>query len=88
MLRFYGKDRHLQFWKCGCINCWSGKIEALQKEHETTLKNIARYEDILNHYDSMATLIMEELDAFKKSMEESAVLRLKMQRRQCLKKRK
>ena len=53
------------------------EIEALQKEHETTLKNIARYEDILNHYDSMATLIMEELDAFKKSMEESAVLRLK-----------
>ena len=42
------------------------EIEALQKEHETTLKNIARYEDILNHYDSMATLIMEELDAFKK----------------------
>ena len=64
------------------------EIEALQKEHETTLKNIARYEDILNHYDSMATLIMEEMDAFKKSMEESAVLQLKMQRRQCLKKRK
>ena len=42
------------------------EIEALQKEHETTLKNIARYEDILNHYDSMATLIMEEMDAFKK----------------------
>ena len=42
------------------------EIEALQKEHETTLKNIARYEDVLNHYDSMATLIMEELDAFKK----------------------
>ena len=42
------------------------EIEALQKEHETTLKNIARYEDILNHYDSMAALIMEELDAFKK----------------------
>ncbi len=42
------------------------EIEALQKEHETTLKNIARYEDILNNYDSMAALIMEELDAYKK----------------------
>ena len=42
------------------------EIEALQKEHELTLKNIARYEDILNYYDSMANLIIEELDAFKK----------------------
>lgn len=42
------------------------EIEALQKEHETTLKNIARYEDILNNYDSMANVIIEELDAFKK----------------------
>ena len=42
------------------------EIEALQKEHEMTLKHIARYEDILNHYDSMASLIMEELDTFKK----------------------
>lgn len=42
------------------------EIEALQKEHEQTLKNIARYEDILNNYDSMANLIMEELDSYKK----------------------
>lgn len=42
------------------------EIEALQKEHEETLKNIARYEDILNNYDSMAQVIIEELDAFKK----------------------
>ena len=42
------------------------EIEALQKEHEETLKKIARYEDILSHYDSMANVIMEELDAFKK----------------------
>lgn len=42
------------------------EIEALQKEHETTLKNIARYEDILNNYDSMSNLIIEELDAYKK----------------------
>ena len=43
------------------------EIEALQKEHEETLKNIARYEDILNNYDSMAEVIMEELDYCKKT---------------------
>ena len=43
------------------------EIEALQKEHEETLKNIARYEDILNNYDSMAEVIMEELDYYKKT---------------------
>ncbi|HBA62310.1 MAG TPA: DNA topoisomerase, partial [Lachnospiraceae bacterium] len=42
------------------------EIEALQKEHEETLKNIASYEDILNNYDSMADVIIKELDAFKK----------------------
>ena len=42
------------------------EIEALQKEHEQTVKNIARYEDILNNYDSMADVIIEELDSYKK----------------------
>ena len=42
------------------------EIEALIAEHEQTLKNIARYEDILNNYDSMAGVIIEELDDFKK----------------------
>ncbi len=42
------------------------EIEALMKEHEQTLANIAKYEDILNHYSSMAEVIMEELDHFKK----------------------
>jgi DNA gyrase subunit A len=42
------------------------EIEALQREHEETLKHIARYEDVLNHYDSMADLIIEELDSYKK----------------------
>ena len=41
------------------------EIEALQAEHETTLKNIAKYEDILNNYDSMANVIVEDLDAIK-----------------------
>ena len=42
------------------------EIEALQKEHETTLKNIACYEDILNNYDSMANVIIEEMEVYKK----------------------
>ncbi|MDD2978760.1 MAG: DNA topoisomerase 4 subunit A [Hespellia sp.] len=42
------------------------EIEALQKEHEVTLKNIAHYEDILNNYESMSDVIMEELDQYKK----------------------
>ena len=42
------------------------EIEALMKEHEETLKNIARYEDILNNYDSMAEVIIEDLEHFKK----------------------
>ncbi|XCP83958.1 DNA topoisomerase (ATP-hydrolyzing) [Roseburia hominis] len=42
------------------------EIEALMREHETTLANIARYEDILNNYDSMAEVIISDLEAFKK----------------------
>ncbi len=42
------------------------EIEALMKEHEETLKKIERYEDILNNYDSMAAVIMEDLDQVKK----------------------
>ena len=41
------------------------EIEALVKEHEETLKNIARYEDILNNYDSMAEVIIQDLDKIK-----------------------
>lgn len=43
------------------------EIEALMKEHETTMKNIARYSEILNNYDEMAKVIIQELDKFKKS---------------------
>lgn len=42
------------------------EIEALQKEHEETLKKITRYEDILNHYESMSSVIIEELEQFRK----------------------
>jgi len=42
------------------------EIEALMAEHEETLKNIAKYEDILNNYDSMADVIIADLDKIKK----------------------
>jgi len=42
------------------------EIEALLKEHEETLANISRYEDILNNYDSMADVIIADLDRIKK----------------------
>lgn len=42
------------------------EIEALMKEHETTLANIDKYQDILNNYKSMARVIIKELDAVKK----------------------
>ncbi len=41
------------------------EIEALINEHEDTLANIYRYEDILENKDSMATVIMNELDEIK-----------------------
>lgn len=42
------------------------EIDALMKEHETTLANIARYEDILGNYDSMADVIIADLEKIKK----------------------
>lgn len=42
------------------------EIDALRSEYETTLQNIKRFEDILNNYDSMAGVIMDELDGYKK----------------------
>ena len=42
------------------------EIEALQLEHEQTLKNIARYEEILNNYDTMADVIITDLQKVKK----------------------
>ena len=42
------------------------EIEALQADYAQTMKNIALYKDILNNYDSMANVIMTELDAIKK----------------------
>ncbi len=42
------------------------EIEALIKEHEDTMANIYRYEDILERRDSMAQVIINELDGYKK----------------------
>lgn len=42
------------------------ELEALINEHEETMANIYRYEDILERRDSMAQVIMNELDGFKK----------------------
>lgn len=43
------------------------EIEALINEHEETMANIYRYEDILDKRDSMAQVIINELEGFKKT---------------------
>ncbi len=43
------------------------ELEALINEHEETLANIYRYEDILSRRDSMAQVIINELDEIKRS---------------------
>ena len=42
------------------------EIEALINEHEETMANIYRYEDILDRRDSMAQVIMNDLDEYRK----------------------
>nr|MBQ8252311.1 DNA topoisomerase 4 subunit A [Lachnospiraceae bacterium] len=42
------------------------EIEALIKEHDETMANIYRYEDILSSRDSMTQVIINELDDIKK----------------------
>ncbi len=42
------------------------EIQALIKEHEETMANIYRYEDILDRRDSMAQVIIQELEEIKK----------------------
>ena len=43
------------------------EIEALMKEHDQTMKNIARYSEILNNYDEMQKVIISDLERYKKS---------------------
>ncbi len=43
------------------------EIQALMDEYNTVVKNIALYEDILNNYDSMAEVILKDLDNIKRT---------------------
>ncbi|NBJ91486.1 DNA gyrase/topoisomerase IV subunit A [Parablautia muri] len=43
------------------------ELQALINEHEETMANIYRYEDILDRRDSMAQVIINELDQIKKA---------------------
>ncbi len=42
------------------------EIEALIKDHENTMANIYRYEDILERKESMVQVLINELDGYKK----------------------
>lgn len=42
------------------------EIDALLKEHDETMQNIYRYEDILDRFDSMTQVIINDLDEIKK----------------------
>ncbi len=42
------------------------ELEALIKEHEETIANIYKYEDILESRDSMLAVLISELDSYKK----------------------
>ena len=42
------------------------EIEALMKDHEKTLSNIAEYEEILSNRAAMAKVIIRELEGYKK----------------------
>ena len=42
------------------------ELDALIKEHDETMANIFRYEDILERHDSMTQVILNDLEQFKK----------------------
>lgn len=42
------------------------ELDALMKEHEETMKKIARYRQLLDDHTAMADLLIEELDSMKK----------------------
>ena len=64
------------------------EMDALSKEHEETLKKIASYEDILNHYDSMARVIQKILTGSRKNTEDPGERLWKMPGKRFLRKRK
>ncbi len=59
------------------------EIEALQAEHEETMEKIALYKDILDNYDSMATVIMKEWTVSRRNRKKQTY-RLRECRRSCL----
>lgn len=54
------------------------ELEALINEHEDTLANIYRYEDILDRRDSMAQVIINELDDIRREYGNTKNRSLKM----------
>lgn len=52
------------------------EIEALLKEHDATMKNIAEYEKILSSRAAMAKVIIKELDGFKKEYDRARRTRI------------
>lgn len=64
------------------------EIEALQKEYDETVKNIAIYEDILENHSSMTKSSKRNLMPSKKLTPVRDAQSLKMRRRLCMKKRK
>ena len=62
-IRFKGKSSEKAAQK---LHFSEKQAAALQADYAETMKNIAIYEDILNNYDSMAEVIMKELDQIKK----------------------
>ena len=60
------KSRHTAILEMRLYRLIGLEIEALEAEYKQTMDNIARYEDILNNYDSMAHVIMDDLDRIKK----------------------
>ena len=64
------------------------EIEALMKEHEATLANIDRYQDILNNYKSMATGHHQRAGCREKRVRRSEKNRLLRMRRRPFSRRK
>lgn len=64
------------------------EIETLMAEHKETMKKIASYEDILNNYDSMAAVIMKDLEKIKRNMDGPEERQWKMRRKLYMRRKK
>ena len=63
------------------------EMEALQADYAETMKNIALYEDILNNYDSMAEVIIKDLDHIKKEYGTKRRTVIERCRRSCIRRK-